>query len=76
MHAIEFVTKIDNGIVQVPTEYKELQQAGKARIIILFDEEQHTTLSKRRPHADIAGKLQILGDIMSSAPETDWNSPK
>ena len=78
MHAIEFVTKIDNGIVQVPKEYKQLQQAGKARIIILFDEGQESSaaIPKRSPHADIAGKVQILGDIMSTAPETDWDLQK
>jgi hypothetical protein len=27
----------------------------------------------RRPHADIVGKVQIHGDIFTSAPETDWH---
>ena len=77
MHAVEFETNIDNGIVHVPKQYKELQQAGKARIIILVDDVSEPALqSKRRPHQDIVGKLQILGDIISSSPETDWDLPK
>lgn len=75
MHAIAFETNMDNGIVQVPKEYKEMQKAGKAGIIILVDDTSKppTIQSKRRPHADIVGKLQILGDIISSAPESDWD---
>jgi len=30
---------------------------------------------RRHPHADIAGKVQVLGDVMGSVPETDWNLP-
>lgn len=77
MHAVEFETNIDNGIVHVPIEYKELQKAGKARIIILIDDtvEPAAIQSKRRPHADLAGKIQILGDIIASAPERDWDLP-
>jgi len=78
MQAIEFETNIENGIVHVPKEYQSLQKASKARIIILVDNtsELPTTQPRRRPHPDIAGKLQILGDIISSAPETDWNLSK
>jgi len=28
---------------------------------------------RRQPHRDIAGKLQINGDIFDAASETDWN---
>jgi len=30
----------------------------------------------RHPHADIAGKAKLLGDVMSSAPKSDWNLPE
>jgi hypothetical protein len=29
----------------------------------------------RRPHPDIAGKTTIVGDVISSAPGTDWDLP-
>ncbi len=31
---------------------------------------------RRRPHQDIAGRLKILGDVMSSAPDKEWNLPE
>jgi len=33
-------------------------------------------LPKRKPHPDIAGKLQVYGDIIDSVPEGDWNLPR
>jgi hypothetical protein len=27
----------------------------------------------RQPHPDIAGKVEILGDVLSSAPAEDWH---
>lgn len=31
---------------------------------------------RRHPHPDIAGRLTILGDVMSSAPARDWDLPR
>ncbi len=28
---------------------------------------------QRHPHVDIAGKMRLLGDVMSSAPRSDWD---
>jgi len=30
----------------------------------------------RRPHPDIVGKVRILGDLLDSLPETDWDLPR
>jgi predicted nucleic acid-binding protein len=38
IHSVEFVTKVDNGIFHVPKDYKQLQQTGKARVIVLYNE--------------------------------------
>lgn len=78
MYAVEFETTIDDGIVHVPEKYKELQKSKKAKVIILVEEltEQLAKQPKRYPHADIAGKIKIVGNIFSSAPESDWNLPK
>jgi len=32
--------------------------------------------SPRQPHLDIAGKIKITGNIIDTAPETDWNLPR
>jgi hypothetical protein len=42
-------------------------------IALTVDEEQPV---RRRPHPDIAGKVQIIGDVVSSVPESDWDSPQ
>jgi hypothetical protein len=46
-------------------------------IFLLLDEGETPTASKqrRRPHPDIAGRLTISGDVMSSAPDKEWNLP-
>ena len=47
-------------------------------IFLLLDEGETpvTPRQRRHPHPDIAGRLTILGDVMSSAPTTDWNLPR
>lgn len=31
---------------------------------------------RRTPHADIAGKTKIIGDVFDSVPVSSWNLPK
>ncbi len=38
MYAVEFETRIDNGIVHIPEHYKALQNSKKAKIIVMVDE--------------------------------------
>jgi hypothetical protein len=38
MYAVEFETRIDNGIVHIPEQYKTLQNSKKAKIIVMVDE--------------------------------------
>ncbi len=38
MYAVEFETRIDNGIVHIPEQYKTLQNSRKATIIVMVDE--------------------------------------
>ena len=45
-------------------------------IFLVIDDAQGGQSLRRSPHPDIAGKTRILGDIISSVPETDWNLPK
>jgi len=30
---------------------------------------------RRKPHPDLAGKMQILGNIIDTIPESEWNLP-
>ncbi len=34
-----------------------------------------TPKPRRRPHPDIAGRLTISGDVMSSVSDNEWNLP-
>jgi hypothetical protein len=45
-------------------------------IFLVLDDAQGGQLLRRRPHPDIAGKTRMLGDIISSVAETDWDLPK
>lgn len=40
MYAVEFETYIDNGVVQIPTQYKKLQHSKKAKVIIMVEENE------------------------------------
>jgi len=45
-------------------------------ILLVLDDARGGKSLRRSPHPDIAGKTCILGDIINSLPETDWNLPK
>jgi hypothetical protein len=38
MYAVEFETRIDNGVVQIPERYKALQNSKRAKVIVMIDE--------------------------------------
>jgi len=37
MYAVEFETKIQNGIVHIPQEYKDLIESTSARFVVMYD---------------------------------------
>ena len=43
-------------------------------IFLVLDEVKEPV--RRRPHPDIAGKMKIVGDILESVPESDWDLPQ
>lgn len=47
MQAIEFVTHIKNGIIEVPKEYL-MALKNECRIIILIDSENHKKIDQKR----------------------------
>ena len=49
---------------------------NKQIILLVLDDAREGQSLPRSPHPDIAGKTRILGDIISTVPETDWNLPK
>ncbi len=46
----------------------------EAIFLVIDDSDKNNEL--RHPHWDIAGKIKITGNIIDTAPETDWNLSK
>jgi len=46
----------------------------KVEVIVLTVDEEAPIA--RRPHPAIAGKMQILGDVLESVPDSDWDLPR
>ena len=57
-------------IIELPESFIDHQ----VEIIVLTVDEE--TAPSRRPHPDITGKMQIVGDILASVPEADWDLPR
>jgi len=43
MYAVEFQAPIENGIVHIPKEYKEIQDNKKATFVVMYNSEKTTT---------------------------------
>ena len=43
-------------------------------IFLVIAETEQTNL-RRKPHPDIAGKTRIMGNILDTAPATEWHLP-
>lgn len=48
----------------------------EAIFLVISEKAVLTATLRRAPHLDIAGKVIIKGDIMSSAPSSSWDLPE
>ena len=54
-------------------EFPKLPPCSKVEAIYLVLEQNPVeAVTQRRPHPEIAGKMKITGNIMESAPVSDW----
>lgn len=70
MYAVEFETKIENGIVNIPKEYSDIYQS-QARVLVLIDEVVKKTEEKkdyaaffnelRNRHIKVSSEVDIDG---------------
>jgi hypothetical protein len=69
MYAVEFETKIENGIVNIPKEYSDIYQS-QARVLVLVDEVVKKTEKKdyaaffnelRNRHIKVSSEVDIDG---------------
>jgi hypothetical protein len=77
MQAIEFESKIHNGIIYLPSECHRWAEK-LVRVIVLEKETSTTTLKIRRsPHPAIAGKGKTIGELIAPVvDENDWECLK
>ena len=45
-------------------------------IFLIIDRPDQKTRARRSPHKDIAGKVQIMGNIFDTVCENEWNLPE
>jgi len=41
-------------------------------IFLVLDDIEDSDILSQKPHPDLAGQVQIIGDIFDSVPEKDW----
>lgn len=71
MYAERLILKTDqSGHIK---NYPVLPPNQQFEVIFLGIDEENKIV-KREPHPDIAGKVEIIGDIFDSTPASDWNS--
>ncbi|MBL0721130.1 MAG: hypothetical protein JJV88_00960 [Sulfurovum sp.] len=44
MYAVEFEAPIENGIVHIPQQYRELQHSAKARFVVMYNDSANNTI--------------------------------
>ena len=47
MYAVEFESKINNGILKIPSKYKRIAESDKVKVIILVENEKEKKLMHR-----------------------------
>ncbi|NOQ32016.1 MAG: hypothetical protein GQ570_12935 [Helicobacteraceae bacterium] len=64
MYAVEFQASIENGIVHIPTEYKDLLSNKKATFVAMYDSvnKQNTIKNKTQKQLDEFDRLVAQSD--------------
>ena len=72
MHAERLIIETDHS--GSPKDFPKLPPNKQLEIIFrVLDDTPGDRL--RTPHRDIAGKVRIIGDIINTVPEIDWDLP-
>jgi len=74
MQAQRFVADVVNRnlTIRLPESFVH----HRVEVIVLELDEPEPTQVRRQPHPDIAGRLQVSGDIYDSVPEEAWDLPR
>lgn len=77
MYAERIILETDTaGNVKSVPKLPPNRQVEAIFLVLEEGETRATPPQRRRPHPDIAGRLTILGDVMSSLPVVDWDLPR
>ncbi len=74
MQVQRLLSRVDDGTlsIRLPPSFNH----HRVEVIVLTLDEDEPAPAQRQPHPDIAGRVQIRGDILASAPEQDWDLPR
>jgi hypothetical protein len=62
MYAVEFQATIENGIVRIPKEYKDLQEKREVRFFIMYDSnDKYRTNTEKRKKKMSAISIDTIG---------------
>ena len=50
MYAVEFESKINNGILKIPSKYKQIADSDKVKVIILVENEKEKKIDAEFMH--------------------------
>lgn len=74
MYAQKLIVTTDNfGNLKVMPKLPANKQIEAIFLVLEDDEISH---SKRQPHPDIVGRVQIVGDIIDTVTQAEWNVPE
>jgi hypothetical protein len=73
MHAERLIIETDHS--GSPKEFPKLPPNKQLEIIFRVLDDNIPGERLRTPHRDIAGKVRIIGDIINTVPEIDWDLP-
>ncbi len=45
-------------------------------IFLVIEDLSEKRVSERKPHSNIAGKIELKGDIFNTVPKSDWDLPQ
>ncbi len=72
METRRFITKARNSQIQIDLPDSMVNRKIEILVIALEEATDKKKIRKRRPPIELAGKVKEMGNVMESAPLSDW----
>ena len=72
METRRFITKTNTSQIQIDLPDSMLNRKIEVLVIALEDAKNKKKIRKRHPPIELAGKVKEIGNVMESAPLSDW----